>query len=182
MARAAQHGGNVLEIAERHGLDASEIIDFSANINPLGMPDSLRQAIVDNLALAERYPDIEYRHLHRAIARHTGTPVEWCMAGNGATELIFSLVAKLAPRRALLPVRCASASAVSRARLRSDDQMAFEEGWHLTYNEILLRSTVKFLSNEAAQAHVQTGIETGDPLHLKAIKTLAKRRLLYGDQ
>ncbi len=104
MARAAQHGGNVLEIAERHGLDASEIIDFSANINPLGMPDSLRQAIVDNLALAERYPDIEYRHLHRAIARHTQTPVEWCMAGNGATELIFSLVAKLAPRRAVLPV------------------------------------------------------------------------------
>ena len=52
----------------------------------------------------------------------------------------------------------------------------------LTYNEILLRSTVKFLSNEAAQAHVQTGIDTGDPLHLKAIKTLAKRRLLYGDQ
>ena len=66
-------------------------------------------------------------------------------------------------------------------------------GWHrdvymnlpwndAAYNEILLRSTVKFLSNEAAQAHVQTGIETGDPLHLKAIKTLAKRRLLYGDQ
>lgn len=60
--------------------------------------------------------------------------------------------------------------------------MSFEEGWRLAYNEILLRSTVKFPNNEAAQAHVQTGIETGDPLHLKAIKTLAKRRLLYGDQ
>ena len=64
----------------------------------------------------------------------------------------------------------------------ADDQMSFEEGWCLAYNEILLRSPAKFLSNEAAQAHVQTGIETGDPLHLKAIKTLAKRRLLYGDQ
>ena len=64
----------------------------------------------------------------------------------------------------------------------TDDRMSFEEGWRLAYNEILLRSTVKFLSNEAAQAHVQTGIETEDPLHLKAIKTLAKRRLLYGDQ
>ena len=29
---------------------------------------------------------------------------------------------------------------------------------------------------------LQTGIDTGDPLHLKAIKTIAKRRLLYGDQ
>ena len=63
-----------------------------------------------------------------------------------------------------------------------DDEMSFEEGWRLAHNEILLRSTAKFSSNEAAQAHVQTGIDTGDPLHLKAVKTLAKRRLLYGDQ
>lgn len=66
-------------------------------------------------------------------------------------------------------------------RTNTDDQMSFEEGWGLTYNEILLRSTAKFPSNEAAQAHVQAGIDAGDPLHLKAIKTLAKRRLLYGD-
>lgn len=64
----------------------------------------------------------------------------------------------------------------------ADQQMSSEEGWHLAYNEILLLDIIKFPSNEAAQAHVQTGIETGDPLHLKAIKTLAKRRLLYGDQ
>ena len=64
----------------------------------------------------------------------------------------------------------------------ADDLMSFEEGWRLAYNEILLRSTNRFSSNEAAQAHVQTGIDTGDPLYLKAIKTLAKRRLLYGDQ
>ena len=64
----------------------------------------------------------------------------------------------------------------------ADDQMAFEEGWTLAHNELLVRSTNKFSSNEAAQAHVQTGIDTGDPLHLKTIKTLAKRRLLYGDQ
>ena len=63
-----------------------------------------------------------------------------------------------------------------------DDYMSFEEGWKLAYNAILLRSTVKFPSNEAAQAHVQAGINAGDPLHLKAITTLAKRRLLYGDQ
>ena len=64
----------------------------------------------------------------------------------------------------------------------TDVQMSFEEGWKLTHSGIVLRSTIKFPSNEAAQAHVQTGIDTGDPLHLKAIKTLAKRRLLYGDQ
>ena len=64
----------------------------------------------------------------------------------------------------------------------ADDRMSFSEGWCLAHDGIRLCSAVKFPSNEAAQAHVQTGIETGDPLHLKAIKTLAKRRLLYGDQ
>jgi hypothetical protein len=61
-----------------------------------------------------------------------------------------------------------------------DDQMAYEEGWYLAFNEILLRSHAKFPNNEAAQAHVLAGVEAGDPLHLKAAKTLAKRRLLYG--
>ena len=64
----------------------------------------------------------------------------------------------------------------------ADDQMTFEEGWRLAYNEILLRSATKFATNEDAQAYVQAGIDAGDPLHLKAIKTLVKRRMLYGDQ
>ena len=64
----------------------------------------------------------------------------------------------------------------------ADDQMSFEEGWQLARDGILRRGTAKFLSNETAHTHVQTGIEAGDPLHLKAIKTLAKRRLLYGGQ
>ena len=64
----------------------------------------------------------------------------------------------------------------------ADDQMTFEEGWRLAYNEILLRPATKFATNEDAQAYVQAGIDAGDPLHLKAIKTLVKRRMLYGDQ
>lgn len=65
---------------------------------------------------------------------------------------------------------------------KADDDMAHAEGWRLAYNEILLRSTARFDTNEAAQAFVQKGIESDDPLHIKTISTLAKRRLLYGDQ
>ncbi len=104
MAKSGQHGGNVLQMAELYGLDPAAVLDFSANINPLGMPASLRQAIVDHLHLAERYPDIDYRQLHRALAQHVACPVEQVLAGNGATELIFALVDLLRPRKALLPV------------------------------------------------------------------------------
>lgn len=44
------HGGNTREAAALLGIAPGELLDFSANINPLGMPASLRQAIVDNPA------------------------------------------------------------------------------------------------------------------------------------
>ena len=44
------HGGNIREAAALLGIAPGELLDFSANINPLGMPASLRQAIVDNRA------------------------------------------------------------------------------------------------------------------------------------
>ncbi|OAT21159.1 L-threonine 3-O-phosphate decarboxylase [Buttiauxella noackiae ATCC 51607] len=102
MAFSSQHGGNIIEAATVMGVDAGSLIDFSANINPLGMPDSLKRAITENLVLAERYPDVEYRALHQALAEHHQVPLEWVLAGNGETELIFNLVQQLLPRKALL--------------------------------------------------------------------------------
>jgi threonine-phosphate decarboxylase len=98
----SEHGGNTLEAAQALGVAAVLLTDFSANINPLGMPDSLKRAMMEQLSLAERYPDVEYRALHAALARHHRVLPEWVIAGNGETELIFSLVHYLAPRKALL--------------------------------------------------------------------------------
>lgn len=64
----------------------------------------------------------------------------------------------------------------------ADDQMATFEGWHLASNSILTRSTVFFRTNDAAREYVVTRAQAGDPLHIKALSTLAKRRLIYGDQ
>ncbi|MCG8706864.1 threonine-phosphate decarboxylase [Brenneria sp. 4F2] len=98
----SEHGGNILEMALKIGADANDITDFSANINPLGMPDSLKTAIVDQLERAERYPDVEYRELHGALARLHGCDSDNIIAGNGATELIYAVTQYLQPRRALL--------------------------------------------------------------------------------
>ncbi len=37
-----RHGGDLRLLAERAGRPAGEILDFSANINPLGPPEGLR--------------------------------------------------------------------------------------------------------------------------------------------
>ncbi|SFU83517.1 threonine-phosphate decarboxylase CobD [Xenorhabdus koppenhoeferi] len=98
----SEHGGNIIEVAEKYGLSASQLIDFSANINPLGAPERVKTLIKNQLACIEKYPDVEYRHLHQAIATAHQCDYASVIAGNGATELIYAVVRYLSPKRALL--------------------------------------------------------------------------------
>lgn len=129
------HGGNIREAADMLGIAPDCLLDFSANINPAGMPDTLRQALVDNLRLAERYPDVEYQHLHQALAAHHQLPASWLLASNGETEAIFTLVDGLAPRRAMLvtPGFAEYRRALKRAGCAIEDfALREEDGWLLT--------------------------------------------------
>lgn len=54
------HGGNIY--------DKDVILDFSVNINPLGMPEGVQNAIFKNISEYETYPDIRYTALRKAIA------------------------------------------------------------------------------------------------------------------
>ncbi|SFN65964.1 threonine-phosphate decarboxylase CobD [Xenorhabdus japonica] len=98
----SEHGGNILGVAEQYGLPANTLIDFSANINPLGAPERVKALIKNSLADIEKYPDVEYRHLHQAIAKAHQCDNAVVMAGNGATELIYAVTRYLHPKRALL--------------------------------------------------------------------------------
>ncbi len=129
------HGGNIREAAALLGIAPGELLDFSANINPLGMPASLRQAIVDNPGCAERYPDVEYQQLHQALAAHHQLPTAHILAGNGETESIFTLVHGLKPRRAMIVI---PGFAEYRRALQTVDCEVVEyalrerDGWQLT--------------------------------------------------
>ena len=83
------HGGNLAEVQERYALDGRPLLDFSANINPLGMPDSVRDAILSGLPSLLHYPDTECRRLRRKLADHLGVKPENVLVGNGSTELMF---------------------------------------------------------------------------------------------
>ncbi|NTX84195.1 threonine-phosphate decarboxylase [Citrobacter youngae] len=96
------HGGNTREAAALLGIPPEQLLDFSANINPLGMPATLKCALIDNLDRAEYYPDVDYTQLHAALAQHHQIPVSWILAGNGETESIFTLVNGLKPRHAMI--------------------------------------------------------------------------------
>lgn len=95
-----QHGGNVYEIQRKLGIDHKQVIDFSANINPLGFPAGLPEAIMGGVADLIHYPDPDYSDLTEAIARARNVRPEWVYPGNGAIELIYMIMEYLKPRRA----------------------------------------------------------------------------------
>ena len=89
-----QHGGNIFRY--------SDILDFSANINPLGMTENIRLAIERSAKDAEKYPDPFCTELREKIALHENTVPERIVCGNGADDLIFRAVHALKPKKALV--------------------------------------------------------------------------------
>lgn len=98
----AKHGGNIYEAAFKYGIDVDEIIDFSANINPLGLPDKLRNAIVSNIDIITKYPEPSYKELIDAIAKYNSVDENYIFPGNGAIEIIFLMIEAISPKKTLL--------------------------------------------------------------------------------
>jgi L-threonine-O-3-phosphate decarboxylase len=82
------HGGNRQWAASLAGITPDSILDFSASINPLGVPASAIAAIQSHLADLSHYPDPEYTSLRQALGKLHQLPPEWILAGNGVAELL----------------------------------------------------------------------------------------------
>ena len=82
------HGGNLVWAAEQIGCPVSSILDFSASINPLGPPQSVKTAIQWALSTVQHYPDPNYTELRQALSEWHQLPSEWILPGNGAAELL----------------------------------------------------------------------------------------------
>lgn len=77
-------------------------LDFSVNLNPLGMPDNVKEAVIRHIDDYENYPDFRAERLCTALSDKEQVPAEYILCGNGATELIYQLVLSQKPRRALI--------------------------------------------------------------------------------
>jgi cobyric acid synthase CobQ/L-threonine-O-3-phosphate decarboxylase len=97
------HGGNVHGLARDMGIDVASLLDFSANINPLGPPEWLRPLISSEVASLVHYPDPYAGKLVQAIAGRYQVPAESVVVANGTTELLYQLPKLLGLDRALIP-------------------------------------------------------------------------------
>lgn len=98
----SKHGGNIEEVARRLNISSKEFLDFSANINPLGLSEKVKKSIEKNILKIERYPDITYYDLKKAIEDFEGVSYENILLGNGAAEIIFNIVRGVKPKKALV--------------------------------------------------------------------------------
>lgn len=97
-----EHGGNIHQILRQSGTTDTKLIDFSANINPLGLSKQVLASIEKALPQIIHYPDPEGTDLKAAIAAHYEVAVEGITLGNGAVELLYLLCHVLKPKQALI--------------------------------------------------------------------------------
>ncbi len=98
-----EHGGDIYRASEETGIPVREIIDFSASINPLGVPYSVAEVIRENIPLLVHYPEPFSENLAIHLGRRLDIDPQTILCGNGSTELIYLAVRALAPRRVLIP-------------------------------------------------------------------------------
>ncbi|ABO51205.1 L-threonine O-3-phosphate decarboxylase [Desulforamulus reducens MI-1] len=98
-----KHGGNIWLAAETYGLKEEALLDFSANINPLGPSPLALQAMQQALVQIKHYPEPQAETLRKEISLASGLSEEMLILGNGAAELIYALGRIIKPRRVLLP-------------------------------------------------------------------------------
>lgn len=79
------HGGDVYTEGILKG---KELIDFSSNINPLGVPESFKLHVNEGVEALVRYPDIKYRRLKEALSEYAEINKDYLVLGNGAAELL----------------------------------------------------------------------------------------------
>ncbi len=94
------HGGDLTGYSRR--FPDRVPLDYSANLNPLGMPETVRAALHEAVEECERYPDPFCRDLSEKLADRWKLAPSQVFFGNGAADIFDRLAAVLKPRTALI--------------------------------------------------------------------------------
>ena len=101
------HGGDVWQVGQELGIAVPEILDFSASINPRGLPHPARERLARDATdarLLSFYPDPSARRLRAALSEKLGVTPEAIVVGPGAESLLAPILRCVQPRRAFIPI------------------------------------------------------------------------------
>lgn len=92
-----EHGANIYEYD-----DYNNLIDYSSNTNPLGLPEHLKIKLDIYQEKYTRYPDPLNSELVESLGMYENMNKEYFYIGNGASDIIFRVVTALKPTKTLL--------------------------------------------------------------------------------
>jgi len=143
------HGGNLRRMAEQAKCSPHEIVDFSANVNPLGPPPWLGQVVGHALQSVDSYPDPDSHDLLMAASELYKVWPTQVIAGNGASELLFAAAGLGGYSQAIIPsptyVDYARACKAHRLKVR---EVPMAEGFQINFpamGPLLATPSVVFL-------------------------------------
>ncbi len=96
------HGGNIRAVVEKYKIQEHKIIDFSSNVNPLGISPRINTAIIRGIDLLKQYPDPHCTYARQALSEYWGIGSDNFILGNGSNELIYLLPRALGCSRVLI--------------------------------------------------------------------------------
>lgn len=88
------HGGDIYR--------NPDVIDYSVNSNPLGVPEAVRKSVQESAEQIMHYPDVRCDSLRESISHFERIEKDKILCGNGAAELFFATVMAVRPKKALV--------------------------------------------------------------------------------
>lgn len=171
------HGGDMETAAAVFGRRATDFVDFSANINPLGPPPEVREALRSGLRAVIRYPDPGHRTLKSLLSRSLQLAPEWIGIGNGAAECMALVLLALAPARVGIVEPCFSEYAELAAKFGAEVSRVYgraSQQWRADKAEmvgLMEEVDVLFLGQPNNPNGVQYGQEELDALAAASART-----------
>ena len=100
--RPVFHGSDIEKICGYYHLNKEDITNFGANVNPLGLSDSVKKELASHLDVLSSYPDRDYTALRSVLSAYCQIPADFILPGNGSSELISLLIDARAPKHTLI--------------------------------------------------------------------------------
>ncbi|HII02301.1 TPA: threonine-phosphate decarboxylase [Methanosarcinaceae archaeon] len=185
-----RHGGLIQETSEKYGIPESEILDFSANFNPLGSPFEypgsgldFDEIIKNSLGKILEYPDNRYLEFREAAAKFVGLGVspENIIPGNGSTEIIRLLVECVIEKgdKVLIPWPTFGEYEMQCRIMGAEIEYPPQEEIETLPDEVLEKAKILFICNP----NNPTGkLRTRNQLKALAERCRAHKTLLYVDE
>ncbi len=94
------HGGDIY--SDPSLTRNKKLLDYSANINPMGIPAGVRKALIASVSGCVHYPDPFCRELRHGLGEYYSVPESMIYCGNGAADVLFRIMAAIQPKRTLV--------------------------------------------------------------------------------